>query len=140
MASTEYDVPPGERPVSGWAVGGFAFAASMLTLVGIFQIIDGLAAIINDQFIVKAQHYAFNVDTTAWGWIHLVLGILVLWTGISLFRGAEWAAVGAIAIAMLQAIVNFFYIPYYPVWALVIIGLDIWVIWALSRPGVVGRN
>ena len=136
---SDYDSADVPR-VSGWAVGGITFAATIMVLIGVFQAIAGLVAIFDDNFYVVTRNYTFDLDTTAWGWIHLVLGILVLYTGISLFRGAEWAAVGAIAIAMLQAIVNFFCIPYYPIWALVIIGLDIWIIWALSRPGVVGRN
>jgi hypothetical protein len=137
---TPYDMPPRERPASGWAIGGMAFAASALILAGLFQMINGIVAIADDQFFVKTHNYTFHLDVTAWGWIHLILGILVFLIGLSLFRQAEWAAVGAIAIAMLSALSNFFFIPYYPIWSLVIIGLDVWVIWALTRPGVVGRE
>jgi hypothetical protein len=138
--TTPYDRPPREPHVSAWAIGGMAFAASALILAGLFQAINGIAAIADDQFYVKTHHYTFHLDVTAWGWIHLILGLLVFFVGLSLFRGAEWAAVGAIAIAMLSAISNFFFIPYYPIWSLVIIGLDVWVIWALTRPGVVVRE
>ena len=119
---------------SGWAVGGTIFAASALTLIGMFQAIAGIVAIANDNFYVKAPHYTFNLDVTAWGWIHLILGILVFITGLALFNGASWAAVGGIVIAMLSALDNFFFIPYYPLWSIGIIALDVWVIWALGPP------
>jgi hypothetical protein len=133
--STRYDTPRGNEP-SGWATGGVIFAGSILTLAGIFQAITGLVAIINDNFFVVSKNYTFDLDVTAWGWIHLIIGIIVFVVGLGLFTGAGWAAVGAIAIAMLSAIANFFFIPYYPIWSLVVIGLNVWVIWSLTRPGV----
>jgi hypothetical protein len=136
--STRYDAPRGREP-SGWATGGVIFAGSILVLAGIFQTIAGLVAIINDDFFVVAKHYTFNLDVTAWGWIHLILGILLFIVGLGLFTGAGWAGVSAIALAMLSAIANFFFIPYYPIWSLVVIGLDVWVIWALTRPGVLNE-
>jgi hypothetical protein len=57
---------PGEPQVSGWAIGGITFAACVLTLVGAFQIIGGLAAILNDDFFVNVRNYSFEVDTSAW--------------------------------------------------------------------------
>jgi hypothetical protein len=136
MASTQYD-RQGPDEVSGWAVGGIVFAASMLTLIGVFQAIAGLVAIFNDDFFVQVRHYTFNLDVTAWGFIHLILGILMLVVGFALFSRRTWAGVTAIMLAMLSALANFFFIPYYPIWSLVIIGLDIWVIWALTRPGAI---
>jgi hypothetical protein len=135
---TQYDVrtdAPAE--VSGWVVGGITFASVMLIIIGVFQSIAGLVAIIDDNFYVVAQNYTFDVDTTAWGWIHLLLGILLVVTGWSLFARRAWAVVAAIVLAGLSAIANFFFIPYYPFWSLLVIGLDVWVIWALTRPGVV---
>jgi hypothetical protein len=130
----QYDTADTPR-VSGWAVGGITFAASMLILIGAFQAIDGLVAIFNDDFFVRVQSYTFDIDVTAWGWIHLILGILLVVTGWGLFAAKEWAAVTAIFLAMLSAIANFFFIPYYPFWAILVIALDVWVIWALTRPG-----
>lgn len=134
--STQYDMPPQEEP-SGWATSGLLFAGTILVLGGIFQAIDGIVAIANDNFFVQTKHYTFNLDVTAWGWIHLVLGILMFVIGLGLFSQAAWAGVSAVVIAMLSAIANFFFIPHYPIWSLVVIGLDIWVIWALTRPGVI---
>jgi hypothetical protein len=137
MASTQYDSGHGHQEVSGWAVGGVVFAASMLTLIGVFQVLTGLVALFNDEFFVVARNYTYHLDVTAWGWIHLLLGLLVLVTGFGLFSRRTWAGVTAIMLAMLSALANFFFIPYYPIWALVIIGLNVWVIWALTRPGAI---
>jgi hypothetical protein len=131
---TQYD----ERPaLSGWAVGGITFAAVMMTLIGVFQVIAGLVAIFDDNFYVVTANYTFDVDTTAWGWIHLLLGIIVLVAAYYLTAGRAWAAALAIVLAALSAIANFFFIPYYPFWSLLLIALAVWVIWSLTRPGAV---
>jgi hypothetical protein len=122
---------------SGWAIGGVTFAGVMMIMIGSFQAITGLVAIFDDGFYVVTQNYTFDFDTTAWGWIHLLLGALVLLAGIYLFRGATWAAAVAIVLAVISAIANFFFIPYYPFWSLLMIAMAIWVIWSLTRPGVV---
>jgi hypothetical protein len=131
------DRTPTGPPVSGWAIGGIAFAATVLTIVGVFQVITGLAAIFDDDFYVVTQNYAFDLDTSAWGWIHLLLGILLVVTGWGLFSRSAWAGVTAIFVASLSAVANFFFIPYYPFWSILMIALAIWVIWALTRPGAI---
>ena len=138
---SEPDNRPREfKPLSGWAVGGITFAAVMLVTIGIFQIVNGFVAIFDDGFYVVTQNYTFDLDTTAWGWIHLLLGILFVLAGYGLFTGAAWAAVTAIVLAVVSAVSNFFFIPYYPFWSLLIIALNIWVIWALTRPSAVERT
>jgi hypothetical protein len=132
----QYDMTDAPR-VSGWTIGGITFAGTMLTMIGVFQVIDGLVAIFNDKFFVVTQNYTFDLDVTAWGWVHLILGIVMILTGFSLFGGRTWAAMVAIALATLSAIANFFFIPYYPFWSILVIGLDVWVIWALTRPDAV---
>lgn len=138
MASTEYDSRSrGGQETSGWAVGGLVFAASILVLIGVFQVIAGLVAVFNDEFFVVARNYTFHLDVTAWGWLHLIFGVLMVVVGMGLFGRRSWAAVSALMLCMLSAVLNFFFIPYYPVWAIIVIALDVWVIWALTRPGVV---
>jgi hypothetical protein len=136
MSTVQHERPP-EQQVSGWALGAVAFAATMMTLIGVFQALAGLVAIFNDEFYVVAQNYTFDLDVSAWGWIHLIVGLAVLATGMGLFARKTWAGVTGIMLAMLSALTNFFFIPYYPIWSLVVIGLAIWVIWALTRPGVI---
>ena len=135
----EYEArgPRDTDDVSGWAVGGVVFAATMLMLVGIFQSIAGLVAIFDDDFYLVTRNYTFDLDTTAWGWIHLLIGILLVIVAYGLFARSPWAGVTAILLASLSAVANFFFIPYYPFWSIVVIALDIWVIWALTRPGVI---
>ncbi len=119
--------------VSEGAVGGYVFAGVILIIVGFFQAIVGLAAIFQDEFFVVSPNYVFEVNTTAWGWIHLLFGLLVGFAGYALFAAKTWARVVGVTFATLSAIANFFFIPYYPFWAILIIALDVWVIWALTR-------
>ena len=94
MASTQYDPRSGGgQDVSGWAVGGIVFAASILTLIGVFQVITGLVAIFNDEFFVVTANYTFDLDMTAWGWLHLIIGALMIVVGMGLFGRRTWAGV-----------------------------------------------
>jgi hypothetical protein len=119
------------RNVSGWTVGFAVFAGVMLMIIGVFQGIAGLAAIIDDQYFVVSQNYAFEFDTTAWGWIHLIYGVILVFAGYGVFSGATWARIVGITLAAISAVGNFFFIPYQPVWAVLIIALDVLVIAAL---------
>jgi hypothetical protein len=126
----------GEGEESGWAVGGLVFAGTLMLVIGMFQAIVGLAAILEGDFFVVRANYVFEIDPSGWGWIHLIVGGLMVLIGASLLARQTWAAVATVVIAGVSAIVNFFFIPYYPFWMLLVIALDIWVIWAVTRPGV----
>jgi hypothetical protein len=117
------------------AIGFTAFAAWMLILIGIFHVIDGLSAIFKDEFFVPVSGYLFKFDVTTWGWIHLIGGIIVILAGASLFSGAVWARTVAVIVAGASAIASFVYLPWYPIWAIIIIALDVTVIWALTAHG-----
>jgi hypothetical protein len=119
----------------GWAAGFIVFAAVMMIMTGIFQALAGLAAIFENEFYVAARNYLYEVDVTAWGWIHLILGVIVALAGFGLLSRATWARVVGITLAVLSAIANFLFIPYYPFWSLLIIALDVFVIWALAVHG-----
>jgi hypothetical protein len=131
---TQYEATR-EEELSGWAAGGITFAATVMIMIGVFEAITGLAAIFDDKFFVVTRNYTFDLDPTAWGWIHLILGIALAVSGYFLFVGRVWAGVVALSLAVLSAVANFFFIPYYPFWSLLMIALDVWVIWALTRPG-----
>jgi len=124
-----------DDPVQGR--GGVVFAAAIMIVIGVFQAIEGLVAIFDDDWYVVTRHYTFDLDVTAYGWIHLILGIVILLAGCALFAGKVWGGVLAIFLAILSAIANFFFIPYYPFWSITIIALCIWVIWSVTRPGAV---
>jgi len=114
-----------------WAEGLTVFAAALLITVGIFQALQGLAAIINDELFVRLGEYIYKLDATAWGWIHLVIGLAAIGLGIALIMGQAWAWIVGLVVAILQAVAQFMWLPYYPVWAIVIIALDVAIIWAL---------
>lgn len=119
-----------------WATGGVVFAATTLVMVGVWQVIMGIAAIGNDELFVVGRDYTYEIDTTAWGWIHLILGALALLAGVYLFTNAPlWARAVGIGIAALSAINQFIFLPYYPLWALTVIALDVFVIWSLATVG-----
>lgn len=119
----------------GWATGFVVFAACMMMLIGAFQAIAGLAAIFEDEFFVVGANYVYDIDVTTWGWVHLLLGVIVFAAGLGALAGQTWARVVGITLALLSALANFFFIPYYPIWSIVIIALDIAVIWALAVYG-----
>jgi hypothetical protein len=116
-----------------WAVSFTVFAAAMMIIGGFFQIFQGIAAILEDDFFVLSGAYAFDLDVTTWGWIHLAAGVIIALAGLSLFSGSLWAKLVAISLAMLSMLTNFLYIPYYPVWSIVIIAINIGVIWAITN-------
>ena len=92
---------------SGTSIG----AAAIMVTVGLIQFFQGLAAVLENEMFVVGVQYVYKFDLTTWGWIHLILGILV-------------AAVSILA--------NFLWLPYYPAWSLLIIALDVVVIWAVA--------
>ena len=124
-----------DRETSGTAVGFILFAAIMMIMVGVFQALQGIIAIFENEFYVATRNYLFQFDATTWGWIHLLVGLLVAFAGWGLLSGRTWARTVAIILAVVSAITNFLFIPYYPFWALLLITLDVFVIWAVAAHG-----
>jgi hypothetical protein len=120
---------------SGWATGWIAFAGVMMIMIGIFQAVDGIVGILDDDFYFAGQNYTYELSTTAWGWIHLILGIIVVLAGIGLFTGNMAARIVAVTLAVLSSIANFLWLPYYPVWSIIVIALNVTVIWAVTAHG-----
>ena len=123
------------RKSSGWATGAILFAGIMLIVVGIWEALEGLIAIVGNEFYVASRRYLFQFDVTAWGWIHVILGLVLALAGYGLLRGRTWARAVAITLAALSAIANFVWLPYSPFWALLIISVDVFVIWAVAVHG-----
>src|SRR6478735_9996903 len=117
---------------NAWADGIGIFAGAALLTVGIFQFLEGVAAAAKDDLFVRTSNYVFSFDLTTWGWIHIVVGILVAVVGGAILAGQRWALLAGIVLAVVSALLNFLWLPYYPVWAVVIIAFDVAVIWALS--------
>ncbi len=134
-AASHYDAADEEHEVSGWAVGFILFAGVMMVMAGGFQLISGVVALFENEFYVATRNYMFQFDATTWGWIHLLFGLVVMLAGFAVMAGQTWARVVGIILAVLSAVANFAFIPYYPFWAITIIALDIFVIWALAAHG-----
>jgi hypothetical protein len=137
MTEETYSSPASraDRQTTSWSVGFILFAAIMMIMVGVFQALQGLVAIFENEFYVATRNYLFQLDATSWGWIHLLLGLVVAFAGYGLLSGRTWARAVAITLALLSAIANFLFIPYYPFWSLLIIALDVFVIWAVAARG-----
>jgi hypothetical protein len=121
--------------VSATAVGFTVFAAVMMIMIGTFQAIAGVVALVNDTFYVVGEEWVFQFDVTTWGWIHLALGIVIGLAGAALFGGAVWARTVGVIVATISAVVSFAWLPWYPIWAVLVITADVFVIWALTVHG-----
>ena len=120
---------------SGWAIGWALFAAVMLITVGCFQVIAGIAAIAEDELLVKGADYVLQLDVTTWGWVHLLLGAILILSGLGVMSGNVVARSVGVFVAALSMVANFAFIPWYPVWSIAVIAVDIAVIWALTAHG-----
>ncbi|MFD8971575.1 hypothetical protein [Streptomyces sp. NPDC059593] len=116
----------------GIAVGGWVmFAAVMMIFVGLMTLLQGITAIAKDDVFVTTRNYVYQFSLTGWGWVHLILGIIMVFAGVALFRGALWARFLGVALAGLGMVANFMWLPYYPFWGMLLIAIDVVVIWAL---------
>ena len=126
MARTDYEAVPVA------AHGVEVFAGIMLIIGGAFQVIEAIVAIANDEYLLVLPNYVFSIDLTGWGWIHLLVGLILAAVGVFLLLGKGWARIAGIVVAGISAMVNFSWLPYSPWWALLLIAVDILVIWALA--------
>jgi hypothetical protein len=120
---------------SGWAAW-VVYGGVMLILVGIFHVVQGLVALVNDDYyLVTTNGLMVNLDFTTWGWVHVALGIIAGLTGVGLLAGNSVARVVGVVFAVLSALVNLAFIAAYPAWSLIIIALDVIVIYAITVHG-----
>ncbi|MGW0483163.1 MULTISPECIES: DUF7144 family membrane protein [Nonomuraea] len=133
--------PAQVRPVetqpqpTGW-VGWVIFAGITMIILGCFQALMGLVGIFNtDFYLVTANDLAIPVNYTAWGWMHLIMGVVVALAGAAVMMGKAWGRVVGILLAGVQALVNFAWLPAYPLWSMIVIAVDVLVIYALAVHG-----
>ncbi|WP_280233001.1 DUF7144 family membrane protein [Nocardia cyriacigeorgica] len=126
--SSETDHPVRQGVAAGTSIG----AAILLLTVGVLSILQGISAVAEDKLFVVGIEYVYEFDTTTWGWIHIVLGIILVICALGLMTGTTWGRVAAVTIAALSIIANFLWLPYYPAWSILIIVLDVVVIWAVT--------
>jgi hypothetical protein len=129
--SARYDQPTGRTGWTGW----IAFAGVMMIIGGTLNLLYGIVAAVHDEWVVWTHRGDVYLDVSEWGWVHIILGAIVLLSGIGVFSGNILARTVGVVVAGISLIANFFFIPVYPVWALLVITLDVLVIWALTAHG-----
>lgn len=121
--------------VTGWT-GWIAFAGIMMVLAGVFQGIFGLVALFqHTYYLVASSGLLLLTSYTSWGWIHLILGVVLVLAGMSLFTGSAFGRTVAVLLAVLSAIANLAFLPAYPIWSVIVIGIDILIIYAVTAHG-----
>jgi hypothetical protein len=142
QAQAAYQATPGapgyvpeEKGVSGWQLGLVTFAGVLMIMNGFFHFINGLSAIIEPDFYELTRAYAFDMSLDAWGWLLIVTGIVLMLAGFFVFTGNIVARLIGIVASLISAVISFFAIPYYPVWSIIAIAVNIGVIWALATYG-----
>jgi hypothetical protein len=124
---------------SGWAVGWTYFAAFIMVMLGFWHTVAGLSAVLKKALFAPGGQlgdgYFLKFDVTTWGWIHLILGVVIVLAGFGLLSGAVWARTVGVILAILSGLAAFAWLPYYPVWGVLIAVLAVAVIWALTTHG-----
>lgn len=107
------------------------FAGVLMLVNGVLGVLAGIAGIAKDDVYARLGDYVYKFNLTTWGWIHLVLGVLIAVTGWGILKGAEWARAAGVALAAVGMVAQFLWLPYTPLWALISLALGAFVIWAL---------
>lgn len=129
-------------PASGFAAGGVVFAGVLMLMNGILAIFQGISLLAKDDVWTSVGDYVYKINLTGWGVILLCLGVIAAATGAGILRGAGWARMTGIFLASLSMVAQFLFLPYAPVWSVIMIAIDFFVIWALAvyEPGELRPN
>lgn len=126
---------PPSKTTTLW-VGWVWFAAITLMMLGLFNAISGLVAVFSpNTWIGASQGEVVVLDVSAWGWVHLILGVLAVTVGVFLFMGKTWARITAIVLVVLNALAQFATMLVTPWWSITVIVLDVFILWALVVHG-----
>ena len=129
--ATSEPVAAGNEPTP--EMSGLAkFAGVLLIISGLWDVVIGLSGILADKIFVSTPQYLYAFDLTAWGWVHLILGLVVGGTGIVVLKRMTWARIVGVALASASLLVNFAFLPHYPFWSILVIALDVLIIWQLA--------
>jgi hypothetical protein len=122
---------PRDEETSTGAVVGTVLAGVLMILSGVYGFLAGLAMVIKGGFFVSPSGYAYFWTTRGWGWAELILGAVVFLGGVCVMLGMTWARVLGVFLATLSAIGSFMVLPWYPIWSIILIAVDVFIIWAL---------
>ncbi|MER6094462.1 hypothetical protein ABT154_01060 [Streptomyces sp. NPDC001728] len=131
---------PAPSTSGAWASGGTLFAGVLMLVTGCMDVFQGIAGIAKDDVYTRIGDYVFKFNLTTWGWIHLILGVVVAIAGFGILRGAEWGRIAGICLASLNLLVQFLFLPYQPWWALFSMAISVFVIWALATDEAYGPD
>jgi hypothetical protein len=121
--------------VTGW-VGWIVFAGTMMAILGVFHMFEGLIALFRHAYIFfPTTGLTIQVSYTQWGWVQLVAGALVFLAGLALFTGRLWARTLAVVLVAVSALINFAWASSFPVWSLTLLAIDFFVIYAVIAHG-----
>jgi hypothetical protein len=112
--------------------GNYTFAGMLAIMLGGFNIVEGFFALLNDKYVGLANGQFYVFDRTGWGWLHIILGVIMLFVGFGILSAQTWARVAGIILAIIAAIVQMLYLPIFPFWALINIALLVFVIYSLT--------
>ena len=125
---TPADMPAG----SGFATGGLVFAGVLMLVNGVLAVLQGISALAKDDVYEQVNDYVYEMNLTGWGWTMLVLGVVLMAVGYGVLKGAWWARMTGIFLASASMVLHFLFLPYAPVWSVIMAGVDFFVIWALA--------
>jgi hypothetical protein len=126
--------------MTGW-VGWIGFASIMMMMLGTFHVFEGFVALFQQEYFqVGKSGLSIHVNYSAWGWVHIIGGVLIVAAGVALFAGKMWARVIAVALAFVSALLNVAFLAADPVWSVLLITIDILVIWAVTVHGSELKN
>ncbi|MEK2472299.1 MULTISPECIES: DUF7144 family membrane protein [Streptomyces] len=117
---------------SGLVMGDALFAGVAMTVTGPLSVLLGITGITRDS-VFSPPGYAYRFDLTSWGWIHLVMGVALFIVGVGILLDKGWARRAGIVVAGISLITQFMFVPYYPVWSIIVMTFDLLIVWALSR-------
>lgn len=130
---SEYDRGGEGRTVA--QMGGYALAAVLMIFSGLVTFFVGITGVIKGSFFATVPNYTFYYSVRGRGWTDLVIGAVIFAAGVCLLLGMTWARVVGVVLAVISGIANFLFLPYYPLWSIIVIAIDVFIIWALVTGG-----
>jgi hypothetical protein len=124
-----------EARYEGARFGGMMLAAVLMLFSGLVTFFDGIVGIVNGAFYPTVTNYAFTLGPTGRGIVNMALGAVIFAAGVSLFLGMTWARIAGIVLAAFIGIYNFLILPWYPIWSIILVALNVYIIWALATTG-----